>query len=592
MIIAGIFWCKQQADKALLNKLKVATHNKIVGLSHHFTTSCVDIFAGKTIHSETLGNVLLTDKCLLMGKVFNKNNTLVTRDDLIALSRQPSTTTVNAVWGNYLYINSKDKQISILRDPTGQIKLFYASLTGGNIAFSSEIEILKHLLSGSLSVNQRYLANFILSSDVIAQATPFTNITELLPGYQLELSPKKISVSLIWDPLDYYQNDKDAAPQQSAIVDSLNEVLSAWTSTLSGVFLNFSGGLDSTSILYCLNHVLGHEKEIIAINEFNPKVQSSNELAYARKIAGDIGVKLVEFDNSDYLSLSTCPVSGLKPNYLSRSLLFTDYQRAIYNMANKRQDVQFMNGQGGDHIFFTDPPIESLTDLFIEQGSSNLFIKLKELATMTRKPAYPIVKSALMKYFSYVFKSKFRPNVLKGLSNAPWLSKDLLALGKKRLTHPYFSTINKRVPPGKLYHIYAMFDGIASIRENIFYPTGVFNPLLSQPVLELALSFPTYKLFEKHHNRYPFRQSISSYFKTDSVWRKSKGETSGYFQLAFQKHKDVVTSLCMEGYLAKEKLIDKDKLYADIQDNCHGQMDNSFMLINLLALESYLNYWL
>ena len=88
-----------------------------------------------------------------------------------------------------------------------------------------------------------------------------------------------------------------------------------------------------------------------------------------------------------------------------------------------------------------------------------------------------------------------------------------------------------------------------------------------------------------------FRKAISDTFKTDSVWRKDKGETSGIMQRGLKKNEKRILDLCLEGKMVKQGLINKDKLSAGILGVMNGQTDYLWAIINLICAEIFMNYW-
>ena len=87
-----------------------------------------------------------------------------------------------------------------------------------------------------------------------------------------------------------------------------------------------------------------------------------------------------------------------------------------------------------------------------------------------------------------------------------------------------------------------------------------YYPFLYEPVVEFALSFPTYELFDKGYDRYPLRKAVSEIFKTDTVWRRDKSQTTGLFQLGIKQNLDHVLDICLKGHFVKQGLIDKEGL--------------------------------
>jgi len=593
MIISGIFG-KLSNGNNIKKKIFSLTKQKIKKGMISFNNNDLNILAGDASPAINQGEILKTHDRFLVGKVFSKSNyNPLTEEDLISTSSNK--TFVDKYWGNYILINidNQKNEINILRDPVGQLPFFYLKLSDRSIIFSSEINILYDALDLKPCFNWKYLSAYLLHGNFTTKETPFSEILELPHGCQLTISASTINEELIWNPLDYCSNYAGIEDTKSKIVNTITEVIKSWTSNSNGIFVDFSGGLDSSSLLFCLKQIPKKQQHLKAVNFFSPKVQSSDERIYARKIANEVGVDLIEFDTSIHLPLSPPKRINFKPNKPAMCMTHIKSQQEIRNLAKEYKNTCFMSGHGGDHIFLCPPPTESLCDFLIEKGLKGFGSETKEIAMIYRKPLLPLAKETLKALFSYMT-SKHKVSRQKyDFQKAPWFKKEMFKIADKISLHPFYNHAKTtKILPGKFRHIDIIYDGLATITDDVVnHNNPVFYPLFSQPLLELALSIPTYESYSQGYNRYPFRSAISKHFKTNSVWRKDKGETSGVFQMGLKKNKKRIMELCLEGRVAQEKLIDKDLLYKNINDIMNGSIDFQWPLTNLISLEIYMNYW-
>jgi asparagine synthase (glutamine-hydrolysing) len=76
-----------------------------------------------------------------------------------------------------------------------------------------------------------------------------------------------------------------------------------------------------------------------------------------------------------------------------------------------------------------------------------------------------------------------------------------------------------------------------------------------------------------------------------NLWRRDKGETSGTMLLGVRKHKEHMMSICLEGHLAKQGLLDRARTRAAIQEASKGRNEHMIDLINIYAAELLIQGW-
>lgn len=597
MIIAGVF---NQVNENTFKKLVSITSGKINKDITYFKNDFVNIVVGKTSSTVDQGRILKLRDVLLVGKVFSKNSyEAITEEELEQQSEIPNQLFVKKYWGNYLYVKVKDKIATILRDPVGQFPLFYTKLNSGECLFSSEIEILVNMMENKPGFNWKYFSSYMVHAFITTEQTAFDGIYELPHGCQLPLNcvNNTIERSIVWNPLDYLQGYKGPVNAQNNVIDITSNVIKSWTRDAEVVSLDFSGGTDSTGLLFLLNKVLGGNQEIKLINMFHPDVSSSDERKYACATAKELGLNLIEFDHSESLPYDSFDKAMLfKPNWPTSCLTYSKVQDDVGLLLKGNRNIIYISGHGGDHIFMCPPPVASLCDYLIEHGRDGFNTKLKEISTMFRKPLFSILQEMIKGFIFYYLYSHYNQSTyaVDNGKKAPWFNKEVFLLEKQVRYHPFFYEENTtKSLPGKFGLIDVIYNGLSTIKTDIRDggTNPVFYPLFSQPLLELVLSIPTYESYRDGYNRYMFRKAISDTFKTDSVWRKDKGETSGIMQRGLKKNEKRILDLCLEGKMVKQGLINKDKLLAGILGVMNGQTDYQWAITNLICAEIFMNYW-
>jgi len=598
VILAGII---NQVDDHIFDKLDSIVSKKISEDKVYFKNKFVKVVAGKTSDIVDQGSILTVNGALLIGKVFNKRNYgAITIKELEREVEASNEHFVKKYWGNYISIKLHDETVKILRDPVGQFPFFYMKLDSGECLFASEMEILIDIIKKP-GFNWKYFSSYVIHGFITTEETAFDGIYELPHGCQMAYDFKTCitKTSVVWNPLDYiggYRNTKSAIDD---IVNITSNVIEKWTAGFEVVSLDFSGGTDSTGILFLLNKILHRNQELKLINMFHPEVLSSDERKYAYEIAKGLGIDLIEFDHSKSLPYdSDYSILSFKPNWPTSLLSYLKINNDISFMlnGNKNKNIIYMSGHGGDHIFLCPPPITSLCDYLIEQGAKGFNTKVNEIYEIFRKPLLPIISDMAKGFIIYYLYSSYEPSAyaINAHKKAPWFNENVLLLEKQIRYHPFFyNEKTTKSLPGKFGLIDAIYSGLSTIKSDIrdYGVNPVFFPLFSQPLLELALSIPTYDTYRNGYNRYPFRKAISDTFKTNAVWRRDKGETSGISQRGLKKNEKRIFDLCLEGNMVKQGLLNKDKLYSGLHEVINGQKDYQWSITNLICAETFMNYW-
>jgi len=598
VFIAGVF---KQADKRTFKKLVAVTKNRLKKNISYYETELVSIIAGNTSSTLYQGEIISTERSLLAGRVFSKEEYKVINQELLEkYSHLTSKDFIKNFWGSYIFINTDviNRKLTILKDPIGQFPIFYTKGESQEIIFASEIEVLWEMMDVKPAFNWNYFADYLVHSSITSNQTAFEGIFELPHGCEVcfNIDSDTDNLSVVWNPLDYCDDRKSAEQTQKDIIETAKNVIRCWTQKTDGVILDFSGGTDSTGLLFLLENTLSTHQILKPVNVFHSEVASSDERKHALAIANELGIVLSYFDRSDYLPLD--PIKGasrFKPNWPNSGLAHLKIQQEASLISEEYKNIVYMSGHGGDHIFIAPTHLESLCDYLIKNGIKGFFSKAKEISTMFREPLFPIFKKIIKSYYGYL--RGFDENsfyVVSKHKRKAFFENEVFVLRQNIKHHPFFHQSKRlRILPGKRKHIENIYRGLSTIKKDVRdnQTNPVFYPFFSQPLIELALSIPTYRSFQEGYNRYPFREAISKTFKTSSVWRKDKGDTSGIIQRGIKKNEEYVRNKCFNGKSIRRGLINKKLLNESIRELVCGKSNHQWPLLNLISLEIFLEHW-
>lgn len=531
---------------------------------------------------------------ILIGRIFNKVNFQSISIEEIShiIKKEKPHELSETYWGQYLFFDETEKEniprMEITRDPIGQIPLFYARTKLGNIIFSSEIKILFSVFGLKREYNYNYLYHYILYGNFYSQETAFLNIYELPPGCELNSKQNLITINPVWDPIRYC-NEPDNSRSVN-LIETLKSSLKAWIGNYDNIVLSLSGGLDSSSLAYCLNTVKKNEQNFIAFNFFNSSVKASNEFSYAKKICEELQLELIDIDLINTFSFDPPQKNSFyPPNKPFPALINLRINEVIQSFFKSKVGSSILiSGHGGDNLFMQQPEQLSIVDYLFTLGIKDINTKIKEIAGFYNTSYLEILYKNIAGYFANIYSHK---KIFDRKNKPNWIQKDFFN-DPFCFANPIYLKSNSIKFPGKFNHIRSILKAFPSISiDPIKLADPIFYPLLSQPLIEQVLSIPTYHLYHKDYDRYPFRRSISEYFKTDNVWRSSKGETTGHFQLSMKKNLNIVKSLCYDGHFCKSKFINEQEIKKQIMETSFGSIKNLYCFINLLSAEIFINYW-
>jgi asparagine synthase (glutamine-hydrolysing) len=324
-------------------------------------------------------------------------------------------------------------------------------------------------------------------------------------------------------------------------------------------------------------------------------VKSSNELSYAKKVCEETGIDLIEVDASNSLPFDqTYKKHPLKPNKPYPGLVSLKWADVTQDHIPSEDSYIFLSGHGSDHIFMRPPSKKSTTDYLIENGVRGYKKQLEGLSSFYRDPLYTLAKDNVLSLWAYgCGKHADKRNIKTSTHEIPyWLSDPVVKNSTTTFQHPIYNHLPQKILPGKYAQLDTLYDGIASIHmgvENQFNPT--YYPFLYEPLLEFALSFPTYNLFNNGYDRFPLRKAVADTFKTDVVWRRDKSQTTGLFQLGVKRNLEYVLDLCLNGHFASQRLIDIEGAKNTINLISRGDNKHLWPFLHLSSIELFLRYW-
>ncbi len=358
------------------------------------------------------------------------------------------------------------------------------------------------------------------------------------------------------------------------------DALGRKTGIADSILLGVSGGVDSSIVAAS---AVPRTPGLRCLTMAEPGTDG-DERRYAGALAGKLGIgleaRLYEVGMTDLARpvLPHCPIpSG---SHLMQAIA------VVHAALNEEKPIDaYLTGNGGDNVFCNMHSAAPLADRFLASGPTlGMFATARDLADLTGSP------------LATVWAHGWRR--LRNRRNAHPLRLDLSGLtvesGKAALDpgdrHPWLSAPRGMLPGKKAY--VAM---LARAQKSIeLYPRDSappqIAPLLSQPILELGLSIPTWYAVKGGRDRAVARAAFAADLPPLVSERRTKGSPSGFLQRLFDEQMPKAIELLRGGRLVEAGLL--DPVYLERAADAAWQDDGrDHRILALCSAETWVRWW-
>ncbi len=237
--------------------------------------------------------------------------------------------------------DKKKNELIIGRDPFG-IKPLYFSFSNGKFIYSSEPQAL--IKSGLIvpRISKQKTKELLQLQFCIGRETIYKGIFRLRPGETLIIKKGEVIKSELFNKTNAF---KRLLVNNKKINDTLSESISLHqrSDVPYGVF--FSGGIDSTLVLYLMSKI--NTKPINSYSVIFPGEKQKEKLM--KKLCKDLNSKLhcIEFDKNDFWNLIPQTAKAFDDPVIDYAILPT------FKLAQEaKKDLKVvLTGEGGDELF-------------------------------------------------------------------------------------------------------------------------------------------------------------------------------------------------------------------------------------------------
>lgn len=518
----------------------------------------------------------------VLGRLFHRDehNRVIAPKDFDQVDASPFELITRRYWGSYLGCVTMPNGAIIWRDPTGEVPVYFSPIQQ---IFSSDADLIANCNPCGRSVDWSQLLRYICFKDLPSRRTALDGIDELLPGWMIDLGVSaKPRLTQYWSPWDHADklSDSSAADIADRLWRTSHDAIGALGRSYQQCLVPVSGGLDSSVVL---SELAGHDCDRRAITLFTDEA-GGDERAYARNIARYTNTSLIQirYDATQFDFSRSVTAHLPKPcGRIHERFLFD----TVANACRQYGCDVVMTGNGGDNVFYNSRSIRPIFDCYWQRGISvELRNAFRDVAAITKTTSLNVLWHALKQ--AVRVHSSYRGHVdISFLSPAAkWDARKL------EFTHPWLSNTDLRMP-GKLGHV-AMLLNMQSHVEGYLrdYDIPVVNPLVSQPIVELALAIPSWRMIEGGQDRAIVRQAFQRRLPTEILSRRRKGSPGSFALNVLLQNTGEVRERLLQGRLAKAGVLDLEAIAIALSKG--PGMGKSYMrLLALLDMEAWLAAW-
>lgn len=511
---------------------------------------------------------------------------------------------INGIFSFAIY-NILEKEIFIARDQFG-VKPLYYYYCNGLFLFGSEVKSFLQSDDFNTDLEARGLVNYLNFLWSPRETTPLKFTKKLLAGHYLKFSVDDIKIS----PVKYYDipfNGQYLSDKEEQIIDQLErKLLSAVErQLLSDVPVGFflSGGLDS-SLLVSMARRLRPDMNIQAFtidtHELGESEGFADDLHYAKLVADYLNVKLNVVDaNIDIVDDFDKMIWHLDEPQADAAPL------NVLNICRKARESGYkvlIGGAAGDDLFSGYRRHQALNfEKYLVKIPARLGKILKNLLNIL--PASTPQFRRLRKLFVGVDK----PHLDRIAGHYSWiplhLNRSLFSTEIQRQIEDYspveyLKSLLSNIPNESndlnkmLYWEMKTFlpDHNLNYTDKMSMSVGVEVrvPYLDVELVEYVSSIPPYLKMNGNETKYILKKVAERYLPKDVIYRPKTGFGAPVRKWITEDLDWKIDEYLSYDILRKRGIFNPDKVRKLIADNKTGEIDASYTIWCLLAIESWM----
>lgn len=522
----------------------------------------------------------------IIGKVFHRHGAGPAIRELspqsqAAIAREPAGELIRRYWGSYVAAWIEGARVCVLRDPSGLLPCYYVT-SSEFTALASDAPLLVEAGLARPSIDFSSLARILYANELPLAETAISDVSDLLAGSAIDVAAEGSSVRSVWSPWEFvsYDPELDAEAHAARLQRIVETCSRGWAATYSNGLLALSGGLDSSIVASCLCGAI--ELGCLTISTSDPR---GDERHYAQILCSELSLDLSSgnyaLDDADILRSAAAHL----PRPGGRAQLLA-YDAVVMREMNARSADAFFTGSGGDNVFHFTHSARPLVDRYLSAGLNfGLVETLHHISQLTGASIWEVMRYALRV-------PRRRGPKYRWQQDGQFLAAELTkALEERPLTHPWLREPDTSLP-GKAAHI-AMITRAQHYLHGYDrrLPFTAVHPLVSQPIVETALSIPSWFACEGGVDRATARRAFSPRLPNAIIQRRLKGGPDSFAIQILEKALVTARERLLDGVLSSKGMLDRPALEAALHADRLSHGTNYVRLLLLLDTEAWIDAW-
>lgn len=496
---------------------------------------------------------------------------------------------VDDYWGRYIALQpADDGSLHVLRDPSGTLPCLLWQHDGVWLVCSWLEDALalvppaRHPRPDSAGVRA-----YLLGGTPTGTRTTVSGVDQVLPGERVRLRGDRVSHHLLWSPLRLAEQPLSMPADEAAglLRDTVRHAVRQWAAIYDRIVLRLSGGVDSSILAGCLApDQVAAEVLCLNIRWADPM---GDERGYARLAATKARRRLHVADAETGIRLDELLTLPRLPSPRA-SVSAATMVRIDAAVAGDFQAPALFTGAAGDLVFFEVPRWWPAADYLQVNGMDLGFpAALLDAAQLGGVSVWAALAMAARERWRRRSPAD-PPTWNDGLLSAN-VAADPVALAPYR--HPVLHR-QTRLPIGKWHQVQQLL-GLPHYYEPLTFHSSPepVHPLLSQPVVELALRIPTFVLAQGGRGRALARLAFSDSLPVEVAQRRTKGTTTQAIKDILQENLGWARGILLGGELERHGLLDRRRLEQTLTGGPAALAASAWNVQTLIEVEAWLRCW-
>lgn len=475
-------------------------------------------------------------------------------------------------WGEYVAVfPDAGGRAWVLRDPSGAIDLLTWRRGALALAASDLVDLPDLATPARMGLDWTAIPD-LLRAPALAHDRTALGLAAPVPGALHPLGEGRSAAITVWSPGEAARAALDLGddgPRRLArcIVSTVGRLAEGYARLSAEV----SGGLDSAIVAAALA-AAGHGPRIVQAVNYHAPSALADERPWAEAVCRRLGLPL-------------CAVR--RPATRLRSEDFAELARHARPALNaldapRDRDAAARAAAGGAEAIFTG-----------KGGDAILLQSLSPLVLADRLQAAG--PGALAGPFAQGLAHALRRSVWSvgwDAARAAWLASPPAA--PALAGHPWLQGLDD-LPPAKRRQIAGLVTAQAHRGVNRRSRVAdLVHPLLAQPVVELCLGIPAWRLVSddgRVRGRALARAAFADRLPSEVVARRSKGDLTTHYGRGVAASLDVLRPLLLDGVLAHTGLLDRAALERALDPDELIYRPDANLVLSAAAVESWVRWW-